>query len=442
MKLLSNLLGPRQAFDGGLFLRDYKAITARRPIEWLHADGPLHIPLSVRADFPVTPVVDVGDRVIRGQRLTIPDTQAGLPVHSPISGHIARFESVWSPFDGAVPGIVIDPDGRRDAVPPVQSWADESVIGQLVEHGVVCPMSRQPLHTIIREAVRRGVSELIVNAMETEPYLTADLRTLVEDAGRVVDTTSELADALSAVRAIIAAPFRHRHVMKRLLSDAAGRMVEVAVLPDPFPQCHPHLLIKSILNREVEPGGSPLDLGVVVLPLSTVRQAAEALLDDRAVTHVLLTVAGDAVDRPGTYRVPIGMPIRRIAESIGLTGPVRQAVIGGPLTGIPMRDENAVVTIDMTAVLLFTTTEQVNPVDCIRCGWCIEDCPIGLSPPDLVRLESRATVNSIEMSHLRACIDCGLCTHVCPSQLPLSQTIKSLRDRFDGGEADRETGRR
>lgn len=441
MKLLANILGPRQAFDGGLFLRDYKAITARRPIEWIHADCPIHVPLTVRGDFETTNIVQVGDRVIRGQQLSVPRSEGGLPVHSPVSGHVLRFESAWSPFDGALPGVIIEPDGRRDAIPPVHDWQDESLVAQLLGHGAFCPGMRKPLHAVIREAVRRGVSGLIINAMETEPYLTADLRTLVEEAGRVVDVTSELADALGVERAVIAAPFRHRHVMKRLISDAAGRMIEIASLPDPYPQCHPHLLVKSIFGYEVEPGGTPLDLGVIVLPLSSVRQAAAALLDDRPVTHVLLTVAGDAVDRPGTYRVPIGMPIHRLAQAVGLTDPVRQVVIGGPLTGISMRNENAVVTIEMTAVLFFASASTARPVECVHCGWCIEDCPVGISPPDLMKLEGRNSATPMEQSHLRACIDCGLCTHVCPSQLPLAQTIKDLRGKLTAGSAQGEFGR-
>ncbi|HWL94265.1 MAG TPA: 4Fe-4S dicluster domain-containing protein [Phycisphaerae bacterium] len=435
MSFLANLLGPRQAFDGGLFLPDHKALIARQPIETLSVDGPLNVPLSHGRDFPTRPNVALGERVVRGQPLATPAKEDSLATHAPIAGTVATFAHAWSPDDGLLESAIIDPDGSADEIARSSSWEDESFVFQLQRHGVMCNAPRRPLHALIREAVARGATELIVNAMETEPHLAADLRTIVEEPGRIIDTICELADGLGVVRAILAVPFRHQRVLKRLTAEAAGRFIEVIPLPDVYPQCHPVLLVKSLLEREIAPGGAPLDQGVVVLPLGAIRAAADALLEDRPPVHVLVTVSGDAVERPGVYRVAIGTPLPRLMARVGVQG-LAQAIWGGPLTGQSIDTTHAVVTSGMTGLLLFSARQNAEPTRCIRCGWCVEDCPVGIVPPDLLHLEARTTCSPLDLAHLKACIDCGLCTHICPSQLPLAQTIRRTRTRFEhAGEA-------
>lgn len=431
MSLLANILGPRQAFDGGLFLPDYKAVVARRPIETLRVDGPLNVPLSHVRDLPTEPVVRAGDHVQIGQRLSSPLSDAAMPAHAPIAGRVIRLSEASTVDDGPVPSVLIEPEDSPEVPKRHLEWENESTIDQLAECGVMCPAPRKPLHELIREAVAVGANELIVNAMETAPHLAADLRTLVEEPGRIVDSTCELADALGVVRAIIAVPFRHRRVLKRIRDEAADRFIEVAPLQDVYPQCHPHLLAKALLQQEVRPGGSPLDYGIVVLPLAAVRAAADALLSDCPTTHAIVTVSGDAVETPGVYRVAIGMPISRLLQRVGLLSPPMQMIWGDSLTGRLIGDPDVVVTSSMTALLVFSDRPEVESAPCIRCGWCVEDCPVGLVPPDLIHLESAGGCTPIELDHLRACIDCGLCSHVCPSQIPLAQLIRSARNRLE-----------
>lgn len=439
MSLLIDLLGPRGAFEGGLFLPDYKAITARRPIEDIKPLIPLQVPLTIRRDLETTPDVAVGDRVLRGRRLSRSVGFDSIGVHAPCSGKVVKFQRVWTATDGYLPGLVLQPDPTQQAVPQRQGWEDESFIVQLAECGVVCACPPAPLHVLVRDAIAAGATDLIINAMETEPYLTADLRTCVEQPGRMIDVTCELADAVGVSRVIFALPFRHRRMVKRILSEAEGRHIEIAPLANPYPQCHPVILTKVLLDREVPPGGHVLDVRACVLPLAAVRQAADALLDDRPVTHTVMTVAGDAVECPGTYRVPIGMPMRHLARSVGLRTPVARAVCGGPLTGRPLGHEDAVVTARTQALLLFSTADRIEPVPCVHCGWCVEDCPVGLDPTEMMNLESRAECAPIEFSRLQACVDCGLCSHVCPSQLPLAETVERTRRRFELRQSSPET---
>jgi|CXWL01.1.fsa_nt_gi electron transport complex protein RnfC len=440
MSILLNLLGPRRDFEGGLFLAEHKTLTARRPIETLRPAKPLHVPLRVQADLTTEAIVKVGDRVLRGQPLSRPVDEDAVGVFAPTSGRIVGVKEVWTALDGELPGVILEPDGKDQSIPREQSWQSEGLLTQLAGRGVVCPKPRMSAHALIRKAASIGVSTLIVNGMETEPYLAADLRTMVETPGRLIDATCEIADGLGVGNTIFALPFRHRRVVGRIEGEARGRHIDVAPLSNKYPQCHPIVLIKMLLDEEIAPGQDPLDAGILVLPLTMIRAAADALLDDRPATHAVLTVSGDAVQRPGVYRVCIGTSIADLAEHVGLVGPVRSLIWGGPFTGVSLTRTDTVVTSDAQAVLLFKDDPELTPIACVNCGWCVEDCPVGLNPMMLMNVESQAHCDSMQRSHLQACIDCGLCSHVCPSHLPLAATIKRSRWRLVEGGASREMG--
>jgi electron transport complex protein RnfC len=435
MAILASWLGPRQSFAGGLYLSDHKAVTARMPIETIAAGGPLVVPLQASARLPATPVVAVGDAVLGGQALSAPSNPGSVAVHAPTSGRIVRLEEVWTVYGERLEAAVLEPDGRNAQVAARTIWDEESFIAQVALSGVVCTAPRDSAHAVIQAAVSAGASDLIVNAMETEPYLTADLRTLVEEPGRIVDAACEIADAMGVGRVIIAVSERHRRVNRRLVEEAVGRHLEVIALSEKYPQCHPIVLVKTVLDREIPPGGSPLDVRACVLPLATVRDIAGAILDDRPTTHTVMTIAGDAVVHAGTYRVPIGMPLARLAMRVGVNGPIRSAACGGPLTGIPILHEDAVITADTVALLLMRSVEQREATACIHCGWCIEDCPVGLDPIALVS-QGIASGNGRTGQLVRACIDCGLCSFNCPSHIPLAAQIQQMRVQIDRAEAE------
>ena len=436
MAILDEILGPRQSFDGGLFLPDYKAGTAKRPIETLAVNETLRIPLVARRDLHTALVVRPGEHVRRGQVLAQPIGMAALPAHAPTSGKIVEISRAWTPLEGFLPCAVLEPDGRDEWTESPVRWDDGSFIQEISDAGVFSPQPREPLHLLLHHASRAGVTDLIVNAMETEPYLTADLRTLVEESGRIIDAVAEIADAIGAFHVHFALPFRHRRVVKRIEAEARGRLIEVVALAHKYPQCSPLILLKTILDREVVPGGSPIDAGALVLPLATIRMTAQAIIEARPVTHALMTVAGDAVERPGVYRVAVGTTLLDLARRVGLLAEPQQLIWGGPLSGMTVDRQDAVVTRETFAALMFQEPARIDPVPCVRCGWCVEDCPAGLDPSLLLHLEAQDRCSNRENSMLKACVDCGLCSHVCPSQLPLAQSIWRARFRFNSNTAE------
>lgn len=437
MPLGLNLFSRRPGFDGGLFLADHKAVTARRPVEHVPLPPTLNIPLRHRVDLHTSIFAQVGQRLLGGELIAAPSNPDSIGVHAPTSGTITAFSRVWSGHDGYLPSAIFTPDGANERVAAQVAWEEESIIAMLARGGVMCCNPREPAHALLRTAVSAGINTLIINGMETEPYLTADLRALVEMPGRMVDVACEVADALGASRVLFAMPDRHRRIYKRIAAESIARFIDVVALPDKYPQCHPIMLAKTLLEIETPPGGSTLDIGALVLSPGALRPMADAIFDDRPMTHVVISIAGDAVATPGTYRVPIGMRFDTLGAHVGLHADAPTMVCGGPFTGVQVQRGDAVVTSSTTAVLFFQVTGRADPIGCVHCGWCVEDCPVGVSPVELSQLELQATCSPQLIPELRACIDCGLCTYVCPSRLPLAATISRCRDRFanTAGEA-------
>lgn len=423
-----DILGPRHSFEGGLFLPDHKSQTAKQATQTLKAVGELRIPLSYTRQQAFDCLVRPGQRVLRHQRLSQPLAPEGAPVFAPTSGTIREICPVRTVHEGMIDGLVLEADGKDETTADDLRWHSDSLSEVLFETGVVCPANGVPAHVLLRQAIRAGVTDLIVNAVESEPFLTAELRTLVEHTGRLIDTTCEMADAIGVSRVIFAAPYRHRRVIKNLEAEAAGRHVEIAALAHKYPQCHPHILVKTLLDREVPPGASLLDMEVLVLSLGMIRAAGEALWRHQPCTDVVMTVAGDGVEHAGTFRVPIGTPLRRVAEAAGGSwGPL--CISGGPFTGRQIEHDDAVVSFNTQALLLLTATQKPTSTACVHCGWCVEDCPVGLDP---VWLTSREAPRSgTYREEVNACIDCALCTYVCPSQIPLAAQIREAREQLN-----------
>ena len=425
-----SILGPRHRFEGGLFLPEHKSVTARRPIEDLPITGLVDVPLRVFRDHTTAVLLSIGDHVKAGQLLARPLDPDSVAVHAPISGVVRDIGTVATPLEGLLPGVRIEPGDDVAGLSPSTRWEGVSFIDQLADRGVVCGRHRTSAHVVIRDAMHCGVTNLIINAMETEPYLTTELRLLVEQPGRLIDATCEIADAIGARRVLFALPFRHRRMVRTISAEAAGRNIEVVPLANKYPQCHPIVLTNTLLGVRIPPDGTERDVGALVLQAATVLAIADAVLDDRPTTDVVMTVSGNAVDRPGTYRVPVGTPIRRLAEAVEVIEPAGAIIAGGPLTGVAIDRDDAVVTADTTAILFLADSARPEPIACIHCGWCVEDCPVGLEPAGLAQLEGRDRCSPDDAIQLAACVDCGLCAHVCPSQLPLSTTIRSARSRF------------
>ncbi len=436
-------LRQRRTFQGGLFLPDEKALTARKPIEQLPTDAPLDVPAQLSPGLPTRILVHAGQIVAMGEILAEAASDESLSVRSPVDGRIVEIGRAWTARGGFAPSIRIEPAGAREprrALAPLASGGSTlRDVAELARSAGVVGLDGAPLHVSLGTARDDRIDTLIVNAMETEPNLTCDLRLLVERSADLVATIDWLAGIESGEvfrNVILAVALRHGRIVRQLhrRAAAASRRIRVVALEDKYPQCHPSLICKVLLGREPGPGSDARELGALIVPLATLAALAEACEGRPCVSRVL-TVSGDAVEQPGNLNVPFGTPIQRLIEHVGLRRRPLVALAGGPMTGIPLPDVRAVTTPDMAGLTLLSRLPRGAPIACVRCGWCVEDCPAGIDPRALSQLELKEDFSDSERYSLAACIECGICTYVCPSQLPLAEAIRQCRGRLEESAA-------
>jgi electron transport complex protein RnfC len=424
-----------------------KAATGGKAIEKLPAAGRLTVAMCQHAGPASRPCVETGQRVLAGQVIGDVGSVAGaVLIHAPTSGRVAALVKVDTPHGCDVPAVEIDPDGLNEWVSPGDpdrlsdrgrepKGADEppdiqSLIERVAQSGIagLGPDGSAAAQTLAT-ALQKNVRHLIINGVESEPYLTAEYRILFEHGRLVIRTADLIARLLKVQRSWLAVDRANATLIRELRRLSHGTPLRIASLPTRYPQSAVPLVTLSVVGREVPYGGTPLDIGTLVLDTPTLFAIAQAIYHGRPCVSRIVTVAGDAAARPGNYEIALGTSLRQLIDRVGLGSPLKRIVVGGPMTGLAA-DSPDMVTTRRTAAVLLLSARQVavrRPGPCIRCGWCLEDCPVGLDPPGLLEAVESLDVNEIARLLPHACLDCGICSFVCPAALPLAEGAARAR---------------
>ncbi len=421
---------------GGMFLPPARERTAGSLIGVMDPPAHLWIPLIQHESPACEPIVSVGDQVAPGQMIGRPPSGQGPAVHAPVAGRVVRHERVQTARRGLVPAVMVAVDrsatgssagageGRGPAVTPTTIEA----LATLVDEAGLTDFARpsRGLGQRLRLTAGRKVSDLIINGMDAEPMLSAHGALLRERLGELLPAMTLLRDLIGARRVWLAVEKRFAGECRK---RATGEPARVVGLADRYPQANPILLVKTLLQRETPVRRSTLAVRAMVLELSAVDVLAGFLETGRPLTHRLLTVSGPSVARPGHYRVPIGTTLLHVLREVGLERSAWRVIDGGPLTGVAVESLDAVVTRETPAVLVLDhdSIRIPRPGPCVHCGWCQEDCPVGLDPQALLDLAERGKWAASASLHPFACIDCGLCSYVCPAELPLAEGLGRIK---------------
>lgn len=419
-----------------------------RPVGSLPPARRLHVPLIGTSHEQPAPTVRTGETVRRDQVIARSDPR-GLCVHAPLSGRVSNLSLVDTPHACDVLSVVIEPDPDQapaadDALSP-DDIDLSGLLGRLRETGVVSTTSSGPaLVKLLEQTMDRTVHHVVVNGMESEPYLTAEYRMLSEHPEALVAAAATIMQVVHAHRLWLAVDRTHHVLVERLQAAAKRTPCRVRPLPNKYPQGAVPLLVHRLLGREIPYGQEPLDIGVLVVDVASLWATAWALAG-RPFTSRVVTVAGDAVSQPGNYEIPFGTPVDHVIKQVGLVAPIDRAIIGGPMTGQTVSNLSCVTTPHVGALILLTDEQPVAraPGPCIRCGWCTDDCPVGLDPPSvldaveayhldadlLAKHRDRGKINLTERVeelaalYPHACLGCGVCSYVCPASLPLAEGL-------------------
>jgi len=394
--------------------------------------------MSQHIGAPCTPTVKVGQQVYVGTVIGDSDKFVSAPIHSSVSGKVKKIDTVLTSNGANTQCVIIETDGEQtpdpDIVPPVVE-NDADLVKAIRASGLVgLGGAGFPAHVKLNPApdVKANIDTLVINGAECEPYITADVREIIENSWDILSGIYTVAELLQVKQAIIGIEDNKPEAIKIMQDiaakdDAHGDIVKVKILPSRYPQGAEKVLIEQCTGRQVPPGKLPSDVGVVVMNVASIAFLARYLKTGMPLTHKRITVDGSAVAEPKNIRVCIGTPIKDvIAFCGGYKEEPGKLLYGGPMMGTPIVSDELPILKNTNAILAFNRqdAQSMEETDCIRCGRCVNACPMNLMPTMLEQYTEIKNVEGLKRLNVMACMECGCCSFVCPANRRLVQSIR------------------
>jgi len=418
---------------GGVHPKHHKDRSAALMISKAPVPEKLYLPLRQHAGSDAIPIVKVGDKVLKGQLVAIPPSEISAPVHASSSGKVVEIGEVIAPHPSGLPAtaIVIQTDGEdrwieTDILEDPYSETPMALADRVAQAGIVgLGGAIFPAAVKLKQGAKHEIKTLLVNGSECEPYLTCDDRLMREHAEEIIEGARLIRHILRAYRVVVAIEDNKPEAIAAMREAAEPYgMIEVEVVPTLYPMGSAKQLIQEITGREVPAGGRSTSVGVLVHNVGTVYAIQQALIYGRPLISRTVTIAGACVARPRNIEALLGTPVQELLDACGgLTEKPAKLILGGPMMGVPLPSTQVPMIKGATGVLALSANEIPRSLSspCIRCGRCVEACPMGLLP---LEMSSRARVDDFEGAEdygLKDCILCGSCSYVCPSHIPLVQ---------------------
>ena len=427
---------------GSVHPHDRKAATKRKEVTPLD-QAPAYVVLSMamHVGAPCTPIVTKGEHVLLGQKIAEP-TGLGAPIHASVSGTVTAVEPRPHPGGTRVMAVVIENDFQDTPAPPLERKADPEnltsweVVNLIAEAGIVgLGGAGFPTSVKLKSAIG-NVDTLIINGAECEPYITADHRLMLEEGERVLGGVKILMHALGLKHALIGVEANKMeciHKLRSLLPDDSG--IKVVTLKTRYPQGAEKQLIQKLTGRQVPPGKLPADVKCTVFNVATAAAVYDAVIHGIPLTRRIVTVSGGAVNEPRNLLVPIGTPLEHLLAECGdLNVEPGRVLLGGPMMGTAQYNLDT-PTIKGTNALLFLDPWECSPIPvkdppCIRCGRCVNACPMNLVPLYFDLYTRSGRFRELEKYHIMDCVECGSCAYSCPSHIRLVQSIRTAKNEI------------
>ncbi|MDR1226668.1 MAG: electron transport complex subunit RsxC [Prevotellaceae bacterium] len=422
---------------GGVHPPDNK-LSIGAKLEFVQPDGISIIPLSQHIGAPATPTVAVGDKVKAGQLIAQSAGFVSANIHSGVSGTVTAIDSVVCDASGIKkPGISIQVEGddwdesvdRSTTINRSITASGGDIVKKIQAMGIV-GMGGATFPTHVKLTIPEGkkAEVLIINAVECEPYLTADHRLMLEKGDEILVGVEALKRAIGVKQAYIGIENNKKDAIAHLTSLSQNfEGITVVPLKVKYPQGGEKQLIKAIINKEVPSMGLPIETGAVVQNVATAFAVYEAVQKNKPLVERVVTVTGKKLSSTKNFIARIGTPVNKL---IDLTGGVPEntgkIVLGGPMMGKATATVNVPVTKGTSGVLLFDESESHRRPEhtCIRCAKCVEVCPMGLEPYLLTRQAKNSLWDALEENKIQDCIECGCCLYTCPANVPLLDWIR------------------
>ncbi|MDP2325028.1 MAG: electron transport complex subunit RsxC, partial [Gammaproteobacteria bacterium] len=423
-------------FSHGIHPEEYKELTASCATERMPFAAEYTLPLGQHIGAPAKAIVAKGDAVRRGQMIATPGGFVSVALHSPVDGTVLGVELSETPSGAMAPAIRIRTDPfstqQLQVLPPrpFEEMDIKEFIGSIQQSGLVgLGGAAFPAHVKFSIPEGKTCRYIMLNGCECEPFLTSDHRTMVEQPDAIVDGTAILQHFLKAEKIFVGIEANKPDAIAILTErfKRSGLPAEVVPLEVKYPQGAEKMLITAILGREVPSGKLPLDVEALVSNISTIAAMSLWFREGKPLIERVVTVTGTAVHRPANLLVPIGTPMEEVvAHCGGIWSEASRILLGGPMMGMVQRSLHTPVVKGTSGILILTEREvkDLQEYSCVRCGRCVEACPMHLNPSLLGLLAKKGLWEEMEENHVFDCFECGSCSFVCPSGIPLVQSFR------------------
>ena len=438
-------------FPGGVHPPENKHQSTGEPIGTIPLAEDLIVPLLQGAGATALPLVNLGDTVLKGQKIAEADGLISAPVHAPSSGKVMAIEPAPVPHPSGMPAdsITIRTDGEErwcelTTCEDFRALEPVDLLEKIRDCGI-SGMGGAGFPTAVKLDPHGGaeIDTLIINGTECEPYITADDMLMREHAAEIVAGTEILAYILDEPeRVLIGIEDNKPEAIAAMRAAVKGTRFDIVVFPTKYPSGGEKQLIQILTGREVPNQGLPANVGIVCQNVGTARAVYRAVRFGEPLISRVTTVVGEALERQRNIDVPIGTPIGHILKQHGAhKGRMQKVIIGGPMMGYTIDDLRTPV-IKTTNCILVPTREELPPAPpaqaCIRCGFCAEVCPASLLPQQLYWYARAEDREKLQAYNLFDCIECGACSYVCPSSIPLVQYYRAAKGDIRIAEAEKE----
>ena len=409
--------------------------TANYPTEKMPLPSRIVLPMQQHIGAPCTPAVKKGDTVMVGTVVGKAESFVSADIHSGVSGTVEAIDTVLMSNGVKVQAVVIIPDGQQTPDPACAApeVTDAKSLAQAARDCGLVGLGGAGFPTSVKLSPKNleEIDTLIINGAECEPYITADNREFLECSDTIMRGVKAVKEHLGIKKVIFGIERNKPEAIDLMFSLTQGdSSYQVKPLESRYPQGAEKVLIEKTTGREVPRGGLPSDVGVIVMNVTTVSALGKFLETGMPLTTKRLTVDGDAVNTPKNVEVIIGTPIREVLDFCGgLREDAAKVLMGGPMMGIAVPSTDLPVLKQNNAVLAFSDKKAhlPKPSACIRCGRCIDACPIGLSPVEIAGAYNRGDVDALNAMMVDLCMSCGCCTFVCPAKRPVAQTMNQAK---------------
>ncbi len=424
-------------FKGGIHPDDGKSLAKEKAIVEVKPKGDLVYPVSQHIGAPASPVVAVGDRVLKGQMIAEAGGFVSAPIYASVSGKVKAIAPYLNPTGGTVNSIVIENDGEYEeveypAVKPLDEMTKEEILNTIGNAGIV-GMGGAGFPTRVKLSPKEPdkIDYIIANCAECEPYITADYRCMLEIPEKLVGGMKIILKLFDNAKGIFGVEDNKPDCIEKLreLTKDEPR-IEVLALKTKYPQGGERQLIYATTGRAINSAMLPADAGCVVDNVATIISIYEAVAEGRPSMERVTTVSGDAVNEPGNFRVPFGLNQAELIEAAGgYKSEPEKVISGGPMMGFSMFTLDVPITKTSSSILCLTKDEvaKFEPTACINCGRCVDACPSRLIPSRLADYAEHQDEAAFTKHEGLECMECGSCSFVCPAKRPLKQAIGSMR---------------